>query len=108
MLFLATHNNDIILIGIDIKLQSGANDACSNDTSRLTAAITEQLNACKQRNPPEQMTWTVTWPWWISSREKGECGISNNITGGLLCPIDYDWDDPEYVTCLPFFFRMMV
>ena len=108
MLCLATHNNDIILIGINIKLQSGANDACSNNTSRLTAAIAKWLNAHKQYNPPKQTTQTVMQPWWISSREKEECGISNNITGGLLCPIDYDWDDPEYVICSPFFFRMIV
>jgi len=49
-LFLATHHNDIILIGINIKLHSGANNAHSDDTARLKTAVAEWLNACKQHN----------------------------------------------------------
>ena len=37
----------------------------------------------------------------LSSKGKEECGISSDVTGRLLCPIDYDWDDPEYVMGFP-------
>jgi len=30
----------------------------------------------------------------LSSKGKAERGISNNVTGYLLCPIDYEWKDP--------------
>jgi len=98
LLFLATHHNDIMLIGINIKLHSGANDACSDDTARLKTAVAEWLNARKQHNcdPPGE-TQTPTMTRWLSSKEKNERGIGNNVTGGLLCPIDYDWDDLEYI-----------
>jgi hypothetical protein len=33
----------------------------------------------------------------FAARTKDERGICNDITGGLLCPIDYDWDNPMYV-----------
>ncbi|KAH9955819.1 hypothetical protein BC827DRAFT_1347306 [Russula dissimulans] len=31
----------------------------------------------------------------LCTKVKEDHGISNDITGRLLCPIDYDWDDPE-------------
>lgn len=80
----------IILIGIKIKLQSGANDARSDNTSRLKTAIADWLNA----HDPSDMI-----PIRLSTRGKEERGICNDVTGRLLCPIDYDWDDPQYVTC---------
>jgi len=97
-LFLETHHNDVILIGINIKLHSGANDARSDDTARLKAAVAEWLNARKQdsRDPPGETQMPITVRW-LSAKEKKERGIGNNVTGGLLCPIDYDWEDPGYV-----------
>jgi hypothetical protein len=79
----------ILLIGIKIKLQSGANDARSDDTSKLKTAIADWLNA---REPSDIV------PTRLSSRGKEERGICNDVTGRLLCPIDYDWDNPQYVT----------
>jgi hypothetical protein len=35
----------------------------------------------------------------LSTYKKSECGICNDVTGRLLCPIDFDWDDLEYVIC---------
>jgi hypothetical protein len=75
-----------LLAGPDvIKLQTGANDARSDDTSRLKVAIAEWLN---ERGEPNTR---------LSAKVKSERGLSNDLTGRLLCPIDYDWDNPECV-----------
>jgi hypothetical protein len=41
----------------------------------------------------------------IPTKEKEGRGIENDSTGRLLCPIDYNWDNPEYVDnlylCIP-------
>jgi hypothetical protein len=63
-------------------LQSGANDAHSDDTSRLKIAVADWLN---NRMPGIR----------LSAKGKEERGISNDVTGRLLCPIDFDWDDPK-------------
>lgn len=34
----------------------------------------------------------------LSAKNKSERGICNDVTGRLLCPIEFDWDDLEYVT----------
>jgi len=64
-------------------LQAGANDAHSDDTSHLKLAVAEWINS--RDNPVER----------LSFYGKEERGIGHNITGRLICPIDYDWDDPE-------------
>ena len=69
-----------------IKLQAGANDACSDDTSWLKVAIAEWLNSSTSSNVR------------ISAKVKEEHGIFNDVMGCLLCPINYDWDNPECVT----------
>jgi len=77
---------------LDIKLQSGANHAHSEDTTRLQVAITGWLNACRPHEKGANFTPRVSAKW------KEEHRILNDITGQLLCPIDYDWDDPKYVS----------
>jgi hypothetical protein len=67
-------------------LQVGANDARSDDTSRLKIAVAEWLNS-RSSSP-------FTSHARLSAKGKDERGINNDITGRLLCPIDYDWDDP--------------
>lgn len=64
-------------------MQAGAADARSDDTSRLKIAVAEWINS--HDDPVER----------LSSHSKEERGIGHDITGRLLCPIDYDWDDPE-------------
>jgi hypothetical protein len=71
-------------------LQTGANDARSDDTSRLKIVVAEWLNRRSDSNSNAR----------LSAKGKDERGINHDITGYLLCPIDYDWDDPEYVTFL--------
>jgi hypothetical protein len=78
----------IILSCILSQLQSGATDARSDDTTRLKASVAEWLNS---RKPTETQAR-------LSSKKKSERGICNDVTGRLLCPIDFDWDDLEYVT----------
>ena len=75
-----------------IELQSGANDARADDTAWLKVAIAEWLNARRSLNATETSN---TPP--LSPRSKEERGINNDITGCLLCPIDYDWDNPECI-----------
>ena len=69
-----------------------ANHARSNDTSQLQVAIAGWLNT---RGPHEKgANFTPR----VSAKCKEERGIFNYTTGQLLCPIDYDWDDPKYVS----------
>jgi hypothetical protein len=87
-----------------IKLQTGANDARSDDTGKLKVAIAEWLNACKSKkrhhnssgdgDDSETDDSNCNTPI-LSPKGKEERGISNDITGRLICPIDYDWDDLE-------------
>jgi hypothetical protein len=92
-----------LVANFPIKLQSGANDARSDDTGRLKVAIAEWLNSRKPNsagngddsvtensdcNTPNGLNLR------LSPKGKEERGISNDITGRLICPIDYDWDDP--------------
>jgi hypothetical protein len=79
-----------------IQLQTGANDVRSDDTVRLKVVVADWLNSCKSKktlhvyNDNGNDSDTPI----LSSKGKEEHGIMNNVTGHLLCPIDYDWDDP--------------
>ncbi|KAF8148024.1 hypothetical protein B0H34DRAFT_738022 [Crassisporium funariophilum] len=65
-------------------LQQGANDARSHDTIVLRRAVADWLNhRIPSPIPP------------LSSLSKADRGTTNDITGRLLCPVDYKWDDPE-------------
>lgn len=86
-----------------IKLQTGASDARSDDTGKLKLAIAEWLNKRKSKKGPDgdgndsETDGNNSHAPSLSLRGKEERGISNDITGRLICPIEYDWDDPEYV-----------
>jgi hypothetical protein len=93
-------------LGTDLllKLQTGANDVRSDDTGRLKVAIAEWLNARKHKKRPhnfnrdgddsETNDSSYNTPV-LSLRGKDERRISNDITGRLICPIDYNWDNLE-------------
>jgi hypothetical protein len=55
----------------------------SDDTSCLKTTVAEWIN---MHDESEER---------LSSYGKEECGIGNDITGHLICPIDYNWDDLE-------------
>ena len=89
---LPTHSLSLITDLDMIKLQSWANFDRSEDTSQLKVAIAGWLNT---RGPHEKGTHFTPR---VSAKWKEERGILNDTTGQLLCPIDYDWDDLEYVS----------
>jgi hypothetical protein len=70
-----------------IKLMLGANDAWSNDTSQLKAAVANWLNCDKHCDEVTGFSST------LSATHRLEHGISNDVTGHLLCLIKYDWDN---------------
>jgi len=65
-----------------LQLLAGANSARSDDTASVKRKIAEWLN---RSNIPAERHLP------LSSRN--ERGLQNDITGRLLCPIEYDWDD---------------
>lgn len=85
----------ITVILLSIKLQSGANDARSDDTHRLRAEVADWLNSRTDDSPEGTRR--------LSTKRKDDRGIGNDVTGRLLCPVTYDWDNPECVNYLPFF-----
>ncbi|KJA15425.1 hypothetical protein HYPSUDRAFT_207911 [Hypholoma sublateritium FD-334 SS-4] len=62
-------------------LQKGANDARSDDVRRIKEEIALWLNLAHAPNPP------------LNTKSRSDRGLHNDITGRLLCPIEYDWDD---------------
>jgi hypothetical protein len=90
------HGDTIILIGINTKLQAEANDARSDDTSWLKVAVGHWVNVSIQKSGKP----TNGASNWLKPKTWEGRGINNNVTGRLLCPIDYNWDNPTYVTCL--------
>lgn len=65
-------------------------------------AIADWLNCRKPSNEAESSGSR------LSAKCKEERGISNDITGQLLCPIEYDWEDPEYVNDLYSLFDLIL
>lgn len=92
-----------LAVNLLIKLQTGANDARSDDTGKIKVAIAEWLNAREPKKRYQNASGDDDDPETddsncntliLSPKGKEERGISNDITGRLICPIDYDWDDP--------------
>ena len=81
---------------LENKLQIGANDAHSDDTGRLKVAVADWIN--DRRHSDVRLSAGVS----LSANKKDQCGISHDVTGHLLCPINYNWDDPVYVACYLF------
>jgi hypothetical protein len=65
------------------QLIDGANDARSDDLSRVKSAIASLLN--------NRINGPANPPLDLDTRE-GQ-GLQNDTTGRLLCPIKYEWDD---------------
>jgi hypothetical protein len=80
-----------MLICIIFKLASGANDARSDDTSRLKVAVAEWLNS-RSWNSAESDAMSTR----LSAKGKEDRGYSNDVTGRLLCPVIFEWDNLEY------------
>ncbi|KAG2351275.1 hypothetical protein BDR07DRAFT_1320508, partial [Suillus spraguei] len=64
-------------------LNKGADGARADNTTRLKVTVASWL--MQQTPPPSPI---------IHGQNKFGRGFNNNATGQLLCPIDYDWNDP--------------
>ncbi|KAG2737403.1 hypothetical protein P692DRAFT_20761886, partial [Suillus brevipes Sb2] len=64
-------------------LNKGADGARADDTTRLKVTVASWL---MQQNPPPNPV--------IQGQNKICRGFNNNATGRLICPVDYDWNDP--------------
>lgn len=74
-------NHDSLFI---FQLIAGANSARSDDTSCVKPKVAEWLNMRLTGVPMDQHL--------ALSRRDGR-GLQHDMTGRLLCPIKYDWDD---------------
>jgi len=68
-------------------LQIGANDARSDDAHRLRSEVADWLNSRTDGSPGGTRR--------LSTKQKDDRGIGNDVTGRLLCPVTYDWDNPD-------------
>ncbi|KIM66095.1 hypothetical protein SCLCIDRAFT_22310 [Scleroderma citrinum Foug A] len=66
-------------------LLAGADSACGNDASRLKTAVVSWLMSM---TPPPQPA--------LLPYDKTGRGFYNDATARLLCPVDYDWDNPQH------------
>ncbi|KAF9789312.1 hypothetical protein BJ322DRAFT_1208558 [Thelephora terrestris] len=66
------------------QLVDGANNARSDDLSRVKSGVASLLNNRTNGapNPP------------LDLDTRDGRGLQNDVTGRLLCPVIYDWDDP--------------
>ena len=67
-------------------MQRGADGARGDDANTLKTSVASWLN--------EQDPHPV--PLFIVGEKRGR-GFDHNVTGKLLCPVDYNWFDPPYV-----------
>ncbi|KAG9225624.1 hypothetical protein CCMSSC00406_0003127 [Pleurotus cornucopiae] len=66
-----------------MQLESGSKSARGDDLSGLRKMVGHKLNA--DQAPPR----THYFP----PEERTGCGLQNDMTGRLLCPIEFDWDN---------------
>ncbi len=71
-----------------LQLQKGANDARSDDVRRVKEEVASWIN----------QTLSPTAP--LSMKQRDDRGLQNDVTGRLLCPIEFSWDDDEYATTI--------
>ena len=72
------------LLIVTPQLLNGANSARSDDLSRVKSGIASLLN--------NRASGPVDPPLDLYTRDGR--GLQNDLTGRLLCPIQYDWDNP--------------
>ena len=75
----------LLMCGCFLKLKTGADRARADDTNRLKIAIVNWLNNLQERAQPL-----------LIPEDKLKHGFDHDITGQLLCPVDYDWLDILY------------
>lgn len=82
------------------QLQRGASEARGDDVRRIKREVAVWLNEVYTPNPA------------FTPNSRASCGFENDITGFLLCPIQYNWADlacvPRFVSLLPGFMLTMI
>lgn len=79
------------------QMQSAAKQARGDDTHLLKICLPDILAvAHKDKAEPP-----------LDKYNKLERGFKNNLTGSLLCPAGYNWEDPKYVV-LPYRLHLML
>lgn len=71
------------------QIQKGASSARSDDTKSLKSPIIDWITL---RDQPLRPT--------LSRSSKIDRGFNHERTGALLCPVEYCWNDPEFVSFL--------
>ncbi|KAF9051312.1 hypothetical protein BJ165DRAFT_1524262 [Panaeolus papilionaceus] len=66
-------------------LQQGASNGRTDDSRNVREAVGNWLNLTYKPKPEDVFD--------VNSRAKR--GLQNDITGSLLCPVDYDWSDEK-------------
>ena len=66
-----------------LKLMDGADSARADDASVLKTTIVNWLTEVEAPNPH------------LSPYDKSGRGFHSGSTGILLCPVEYDWENPE-------------
>ncbi|KIM37371.1 hypothetical protein M413DRAFT_31063 [Hebeloma cylindrosporum] len=66
------------------KLQLGANNARSDDLNRIWECLAEWLNHSQPTPSPL-----------LVKEKRDNRGLHHDTTGRLLCPAEFEWDDPE-------------
>jgi len=66
------------------QLRKGADGAHGDDAASLKKEVVDWL-----RNLYSSLEQS------ISPALKSDHGLEHDMTGGLLCPVKYNWDDPE-------------
>ena len=70
-------------------MKTGAGNARVDDTNRLKTAIANWLNS--ERQQPQPL---------LKPMDKLQRGFHHDVTGRLLCPVDYDWLDLSYASSI--------
>lgn len=66
----------------------GATDARGDDISDMKYSVAEWLNQSNALEATER----------LNAHDRTTRGLQHDVTGKLLCPIEFDWDDLEYVS----------
>ena len=66
-----------------LKLTDGADSAQADDALVLKTTIVNWLTEVEAQNPC------------LSPYNKSDCGFYSGSTGRLLCPVEYNWENPE-------------
>lgn len=71
-----------------MQLQKGASGAHGDDAANLKPAVVSWLTELLE-NPAVP----------LSPNNKSERGFEHELTGKLLCPVEYDWNDEVLYCC---------